>query len=229
MATWTDVLHEEKSKPYFQNILATIKQERAAGKIIYPDEAHVFSAFKITAFSDIKVVILGQDPYHGANQAHGLAFSVLPAVEIPPSLKNIYKALQIDDPEFKAPAHGYLGSWAQQGVFLLNSILTVEQGKAHSHAPLGWAQFTDKVIAQINAHLSQVVFLLWGNEAQKKGANIDTKRHLVLKTSHPSPLAAHRGFLECHHFSRANAYLKESGKSPIDWQLPQHVDLKNLE
>lgn len=217
METWTDVLHQEKQKPYFKNILSFIEHERSIGKIIYPPNEDIFNAFRFTPFSGVKVVILGQDPYHGQNQANGLAFSVQPNIPFPPSLKNIYKSLSNDLPDFKIPTQGCLTSWAKQGVLLLNSILTVEQGKAHSHAKIGWAEFTDKVIEEINQRLSGIVFLLWGNEAQKKGQYIDDKKHFILKSSHPSPLSVHRGFLECHHFSKTNQYLIEHGKAPIDW------------
>lgn len=219
MLTWKTVLHEEREKDYFKSILNFIDSERRLGKIIYPPNNDIFTAFELTPFSGIKVVILGQDPYHGANQAHGLAFSVLPSISIPPSLKNIYKALQIDFPDFKMPNQGCLTNWAKQGVLLLNSILTVEQGKAHSHAKIGWAQFTDKVISEINEKLSGVVFLLWGNEAQKKGEHINSKKHYILKTAHPSPLSVRHGFLTSHHFAKTNQYLIEKGKSPIAWQI----------
>lgn len=219
MLTWRTVLHEEREKTYFKSILQFIESERSLGKIIYPPNEAIFNAFKFTPFADIKVVILGQDPYHGVNQAHGLAFSVQPSVPIPPSLKNIYKALQIDFPDFKTPSQGCLTHWAQQGVLLLNSILTVEQGKPHSHATIGWAEFTDKVIYEINERLSGVVFLLWGNEAQKKGQQIDSQKHYVLKTAHPSPLSVRHGFLSSHHFAKTNQYLIEQHKTPIDWQI----------
>lgn len=171
-----------------------VRREREAGKIVYPPAADVFNAFKYTEFADVKVVILGQDPYHGPNQAHGLCFSVLPGVAVPPSLVNIYKELHRDIPGFEIPSHGYLLSWAQQGVLLLNTVLTVEAGKAHSHASSGWEHFTDRVIAALNEHREGLVFLLWGNHAQKKGQYIDRQRHHVLMAPHPSPLSAHRGF-----------------------------------
>jgi len=168
-------------------------------------------------------VILGQDPYHGPNQAHGLSFSVRPGVAIPPSLMNMYKELEAEIPGFVRPNHGYLESWARQGVLLLNTVLTVEAGQAHSHARLGWEAFTDRVIALINEHREGVVFLLWGSHAQKKGSIIDRQRHHVLQAPHPSPLSAHRGFFGCGHFVKANAWLEEHGKKPIDWtpRLPE--------
>ncbi|NCB59547.1 MAG: uracil-DNA glycosylase [Gammaproteobacteria bacterium] len=220
MQTWSDVLGQEKQQPYFQETLNFVRQEREAGKVIYPPAADVFNAFKYTEFADVKVVILGQDPYHGPNQAHGLCFSVLPGVAVPPSLVNIYKELQKDIPGFEIPPHGYLLSWAQQGVLLLNTVLTVEAGKAHSHASLGWEKFTDRVIAALNDHREGLVFLLWGNHAQKKGQYIDRQRHHVLMAPHPSPLSAHRGFLGCGHFSKTNQFLTEAGQQPITWQIP---------
>lgn len=220
MQTWSDVLGQEKLQPYFQETLNFVRNERESGKIIYPPAADVFNAFKYTEFSDVNVVIFGQDPYHGPNQAHGLCFSVLPGVATPPSLVNIYKELKRDIPEFEIPAHGYLLSWAQQGVLLLNTVLTVEAGKAHSHAKTGWEQFTDRVIAALNEHREGIVFLLWGSHAQKKGQYIDRNKHHVLMAPHPSPLSAHRGFLGCGHFSRTNQLLQEAGKQPVNWQIP---------
>ncbi|MBP2167938.1 uracil-DNA glycosylase [Erwinia toletana] len=215
--TWHDVLAEEKQKPYFIETLSAVASERAAGKTVYPPQKDVFNAFRLTELGAIKVVILGQDPYHGPNQAHGLAFSVLPGVAVPPSLVNMYKELVSDIPGFERPSHGFLESWATQGVMLLNTVLTVEGGKAHSHARFGWETFTDNVITAINQHREGVVFLLWGSHAQKKGSIIDRKRHHVLQAPHPSPLSAHRGFLGCGHFSKTNAYLSEHGEAPIDW------------
>lgn len=215
--TWHDVLADEKEKPYFKETLQAVAQQRAAGVTVYPPQKDVFNAFKLTELGDIKVVILGQDPYHGPNQAHGLAFSVLPGVAIPPSLLNMYKELEQDIEGFQRPQHGFLESWATQGVMLLNTVLTVEAGKAHSHARLGWETFTDTVIDAINTHREGVVFLLWGSHAQKKGSIIDAQRHHVLKAPHPSPLSAHRGFFGCQHFSKANALLSQAGQTPIDW------------
>lgn len=217
MLTWRGALAQEKTLPYFQETLAFVARERAAGMTIYPPAKDVFNAFRFTELNAVKVVILGQDPYHGPNQAHGLSFSVKPGVPAPPSLVNIYKELASDIPGFVIPNHGCLQSWAQQGVMLLNTVLTVEAGKAHSHASLGWETFTDKVIKVLNARREDIVFLLWGSHAQKKGTIIDPKRHHVLKAPHPSPLSAHRGFLGCRHFSKANALLAQQGQQPIDW------------
>ena len=215
--TWHDVLAEEKEKPYFVETLKAVAEEREAGVTVYPPQKDVFNAFRLTELGDIKVVILGQDPYHGPNQAHGLAFSVLPGVAIPPSLLNMYKELEQDIPGFQRPRHGFLESWAKQGVLLLNTVLTVEAGKAHSHARFGWETFTDNVISAINSHREGVIFLLWGSHAQKKGSIIDAQRHHVLKAPHPSPLSAHRGFFGCQHFSKTNALLSQAGQTPIDW------------
>ncbi|TDB61008.1 uracil-DNA glycosylase [Photorhabdus khanii] len=221
--TWHDVIGNEKKQPYFLDTLAYVAKERQAGKTIYPPQQDVFNAFRYTELADIKVVILGQDPYHGPNQAHGLSFSVQPGIPAPPSLVNMYKELVSDIPGFQNPNHGCLISWAKQGVLLLNTVLTVERGNAHSHANLGWETFTDKVIAAINEHRSGVVFLLWGSHAQKKGNFIDTNKHHVLKAPHPSPLSAHRGFFGCKHFSKANELLEKQGMAPINWtpELPQ--------
>lgn len=220
ITTWKEAIGEEKSQSYFQQILRFVQQERAAGKVIYPPPNEVFSAFALTEFDQVKVVILGQDPYHGFHQAHGLSFSVKPGVAPPPSLVNIYKELAQDISGFQIPPHGYLVEWAKQGVLLLNTVLTVEQGRAHSHANIGWEQFTDKVIAQLNQHRENVVFLLWGSHAQRKGQFIDRSRHKVLTSVHPSPLSAHRGFFGCRHFSQTNDYLNTKGLGEINWQLP---------
>jgi uracil-DNA glycosylase len=227
MKTWKEAIGEEKQKTYFQHILQQVQQAKAAGKMVYPPQSEIFSAFSLTEFEAVKVVILGQDPYHGPNQAHGLAFSVKPPVAPPPSLVNIYKELAQDIPNFQIPHHGYLVDWAKQGVLLLNTVLTVEQGQAHSHANFGWETFTDKVIEQLNLHRENLVFLLWGSHAQKKGQFIDQNRHCVLRAPHPSPLSAHRGFFGCHHFSQANHYLESKELSPIQWQLPLNVELVN--
>ena len=223
MKTWKEAIGEEKEKPYFQQILQQVHQARHAGVKIYPPQNEVFSAFSLTEFNQVKVVILGQDPYHRPNQAHGLSFSVKPPVAPPPSLINIYKELATDIEGFVIPKHGYLVDWAKQGVLLLNTVLTVEEGKANSHANWGWETFTDKVIAKLNAHRENIVFLLWGSHAQKKGGFIDRNKHCVLTAPHPSPLAAHRGFFGCHHFSKVNEYLKAHGMAEINWQLPLEV------
>ncbi len=219
METWQQALGDEKSQPYFQAILARVREERERGITVFPPAADVFNAFKLTEFANVRVVILGQDPYHNVGQAHGLAFSVREGVAIPPSLVNIYKELADDIDGFRIPEHGCLNHWAEQGVLLLNTVLTVRAHQAHSHAQFGWETFTDRVIAQINQHREGVVFMLWGSHAQKKGSIIDRQRHLVLTAPHPSPLSAYRGFFGCRHFSQANAYLREQGLSEIDWQI----------
>ena len=211
--TWQDVLAEEKQAAYFVELLTRVQAERDAGKAIYPPAAEVFAALKLTPLANVRVVILGQDPYHGPGQAHGLCFSVPQGVKHPPSLRNIFKAIQHDYPDFAVPESGDLTHWAEQGVLLLNTVLTVEQGKAHSHAKWGWETFTDRVIEAVNDHCEGVVFLLWGAHAQKKGALIDRTRHHVLETVHPSPLSAHRGFLTAGHFRRTNELLAK----PILW------------
>ncbi|MGF1752457.1 uracil-DNA glycosylase [Vibrio makurazakiensis] len=221
--TWDNFIHEQQNQAYFQKTLSYVAEQRASGKNIYPADHDVFNAFNMTAFEDVKVVILGQDPYHGPDQAHGLSFSVLPGVKIPPSLRNMYKELAQDIAGFEIPAHGYLDSWAKQGVLLLNTVLTVEQGKAHSHAKCGWETFTDAVIAKLNARQEPMVFLLWGAHAQKKGQGIDTSKHTVLASPHPSPLSARRGFFGCQHFSLTNQDLEKRGIQPIAWNLPMTV------
>ena len=219
MQTWSQAIGDEKQQAYFQQILARVKAERQEGLTIYPPATDVFNAFKATEFGAVKVVILGQDPYHGAGQAHGLAFSVRPGIQIPPSLQNIYKELAADIEGFVIPQHGCLQHWAEQGVLLLNTVLTVRAGQAHSHATFGWERFTDCVIRQLAQEREGLVFILWGSHAQKKGAFIDRNRHLVLSAPHPSPLSAHRGFFGSKPFSQTNAYLKAQGQSAIDWQL----------
>jgi len=198
---------------------AFLRQRRAAGATIYPPGGEIFAAFDATPFDAVKVVILGQDPYHGPGQAHGLCFSVRPGVPVPPSLDNIYKELARDT-GFVRPDHGCLLPWARRGVLLLNSVLTVEAGQPGSHQGKGWEGFTDHVVDVLNREREHLVFLLWGSYAQKKGAVIDARRHRVLKAPHPSPLSAHRGFLGCGHFSAANQSLARSGQAPIDWALP---------
>lgn len=215
--TWDAVLSDEKIKPYYLSMNEKIESERVQGKEIFPNAEHIFTAFDLTPLDEIKVVILGQDPYHGEGQAHGLSFSVLPGVKTPPSLRNMYKELADDINDFMIPNHGYLESWAKQGVLLLNTVLTVEKGKAHSHAKFGWEEFTDAIINSINTHKEGVVFLLWGAHAQKKGVNIDENRHYILRAPHPSPLSAHRGFFGCKHFSQTNELLKMQNLSEINW------------
>lgn len=217
MSTWADVIENEKQQSYFKQLEGFVASERSQGKNIYPDDDLVFSAFDHTPFDQVKVVILGQDPYHGPNQAHGLAFSVQPGIKTPPSLVNMYKELAQDIDGFAIPRHGNLVSWAEQGVLLLNTVLTVEQGKAHSHAKSGWEIFTDKVIAELSQKHRGLVFLLWGAHAQKKGASIDTSNHHVLIAPHPSPLSAHRGFFGCQHFSQTNNLLYQQDKDIINW------------
>jgi len=217
--TWDDALSAEEEKPYFKALMQKITAAREAGKHIYPPADAVFNALVYTPLDKVKVVMIGQDPYHGPNQAHGLCFSVLPGVKTPPSLVNIYKELASDISDFTTPSHGTLTPWAEQGVLMLNTVLTVEQGKAHSHAKWGWETYTDAVIEAVNTNLEKVVFLLWGSHAQKKGKHIDRTKHLVLHAPHPSPLSAYKGFFGCKHFSRTNTYLVENGILPINWQV----------
>ncbi|MEZ8019787.1 uracil-DNA glycosylase [Vibrio splendidus] len=221
--TWESIINDEREKAYFQSVLAFVEQQRNSGKTIYPPQEQVFSAFDMTPFESVRVVILGQDPYHGANQAHGLAFSVLPGVKIPPSLRNMYKELAQDIEGFEIPNHGYLDSWASQGVLMLNTVLTVEEAKAHSHAKCGWETFTDAIIAELNQRSEPIIFLLWGAHAQKKGQAIDADKHHVLTAPHPSPLSAHRGFFGCQHFSTTNKLLSSMDQQPIDWRLPTEL------
>lgn len=223
--TWDQFFDSVQQQEDYQQTLNFVAEQRAQGHLVYPPQSDVFNAFHATPFEQIKVVILGQDPYHGAGQAHGLCFSVRPGIKTPPSLVNIYKTLVNDIEGFVTPGHGYLQSWAEQGVFMLNTVLTVEEGKAHSHAKCGWETFTDQVIECINRHQSGVVFLLWGAHAQKKGRMIDREKHCVLSAPHPSPLSAHRGFFTSRPFSQANTYLIEQGKQPVDWRLPTTVSL----
>lgn len=216
--TWQTFLAEEKEKEYFKNILKFLKDERAKGKKIYPPQADIFNALKLTPFEAVKIVILGQDPYHGPGQAHGLAFSVQAGVEPPPSLKNIFQELH-NDLDIPIAKQGCLEKWAKQGVLLLNASLTVEANRPQSHAQIGWQQFTDKVIESLNQHPQKIVYLLWGSSAQSKIPLIDKNKHHILTAPHPSPLSAHRGFLGCRHFSKANNLLQQSGISAIDWSL----------
>lgn len=216
--SWKELLIEEFEKPYMLELKSFLKKEKEQKKTIYPAGSLIFNALNLTPFNQVRVVILGQDPYHGPNQAHGLCFSVLKGVPPPPSLVNIYKELMADIGISKPP-HGELTSWAEQGVLLLNATLTVEDGKAGSHQNRGWEQFTDRVIHLLNDQRDNLVFLLWGSFAQKKASFIDRKKHLVLEAPHPSPLSAHRGFLGCKHFSKTNEYLKSKGHAPIEWSL----------
>ena len=215
---WFDYLGPEFEKDYMVKLKSFLLRELSKGKVIYPHGSEIFASFNLTPLESVKVVILGQDPYHGPRQAHGLCFSVKKHVPPPPSLVNIYKEIQ-DDLSLASPSHGYLESWAKQGVLLLNSVLTVEQSKAASHQGQGWETFTDKVVHVLNEKRDHLVFLLWGGHARRKGAAIDSKRHKVLTAPHPSPLSAHRGFFGCRHFSKSNQYLEEMGKTPVNWGL----------
>lgn len=218
---WKSHLLDEFAKPYMKELRDFLQSELSNRKVIYPKGTEYFNAFNSTPFEKVRVVMLGQDPYHGPGQAHGLCFSVPHGIATPPSLLNIFKELQADlglEPhDFR---HGNLKGWAEQGVLLLNSVLTVEAGQAASHQGRGWETFTDRAIKELNEKREHLVFMLWGAYAQRKGAVIDKTRHLVLTAPHPSPLSAHRGFLGCRHFSKANAYLAEHGLAPIDWRLP---------
>ena len=216
--TWKIVLQEEVKKDYYQNILSHLAQESIDGKTIFPSKEDVFNAYSLTPFANVKVVIIGQDPYHNDGQAHGLSFSVPKGIKPPPSLKNIFQELK-SDCNISEPLHGNLTSWALQGVFLLNSILTVRAHEPASHQHLGWQALTDASISAISNHLQHVVFLLWGNFAQQKESLIDTKKHLVLKAPHPSPFSVYRGFYGCKHFSKANEYLQLHGLQKIDWNV----------
>ena len=222
--SWKVRLGEMLLSPPMQSLAAFLRTEKQAGKKIYPPGPEIFAAFEHTPFDKVRVVILGQDPYHGPGQAHGLCFSVRPGVRVPPSLENIFKEIQ-RDLGIARPDHGCLTSWADQGVLLLNSVLTVEDSHANAHQGKGWEDFTDKAIDALNREREGVVFLLWGSYAQRKGQLIDTRRHCVLKSVHPSPLSAHRGFIGCGHFSAANHYLEERAADPIDWSLPPRAAL----
>lgn len=219
-AEWLAKLQPEFDAPYMQQLRAFLATEKAAGKTIYPPGSLWFNALNHTPFSQVRVVILGQDPYHGPKQAHGLCFSVQKGITPPPSLVNIFAELK-RDLGIEQPPHGNLTDWADQGVLLLNAVLTVENGKAGAHQGKGWELFTDKIIALLNAQREQLVFLLWGSYAQKKGALIDRKKHLVLTAPHPSPLSAYRGFIGCAHFSKTNQYLQKNGIPEICWQLSE--------
>ncbi len=216
--SWKAVLEDEFSKPYFTELKAFLQAEKKAGHKIYPPGKLIFNAFDTTAFEDVKVVIIGQDPYHGPGQAHGLSFSVSKDVPIPPSLRNIYKEIK-EDLGLPIPRHGNLEKWAKNGVLLLNATLTVRAHTAGSHQKKGWEKFTDAAIQALNAKRSNLVFMLWGSYAKKKGAVIDRGRHLVLASTHPSPLSAHNGWYGNHHFSKANAYLESHELKPIDWRV----------
>ena len=221
--SWLEPLRTEFSSPYMGDLKRFLLAEREAGQRVFPKGAEWFRALDLTSLDKVRVVILGQDPYHGEGQAHGLCFSVKPGVRPPPSLVNIYKEMR-SDLGIEPARHGFLEHWANQGVLLLNSVLTVRMGAAASHQGKGWEQFTDAVIRLVNARPDPVVFMLWGSYAQKKAAFVDGSRHLVLKAPHPSPLSAHNGFFGCRHFSKANEFLESRGLPPIDWALPACPD-----
>ncbi|WP_448700692.1 uracil-DNA glycosylase [Mucilaginibacter sp. AW1-3] len=219
-ASWLHVLKGEFDQPYMLKLKDFLRAEKAAGNVVYPKGSEIFNAFNTTPFDEVKVVILGQDPYHGPHQAHGLSFSVQKGVDVPPSLRNIYKELQTDISGFVIPNHGNLTEWAKQGVLLLNATLTVQAANAGSHQKKGWEQFTDTVIKKISDEKTGVVFILWGNYAQSKSILIDETKHLVIRSTHPSPLAVSRGgFFGSRPFSKANDYLIKQGKKPVDWQI----------
>ena len=223
-ASWLAALQDEFRQPYMQQLREFLRSEKAAGKVVYPRGGEMFNAFDHTPLDQVRVVILGQDPYHGPGQAHGLCFSVGPGVALPPSLVNIYREIE-EELAIQMPVHGCLTSWADQGVLLLNSVLSVERANAASHQGKGWEQFTDRAIEVVNRDCEHVVFMLWGAYAQRKGAIIDEQRHCVLRAPHPSPLSAHRGFFGCGHFRSANEYLRDKGREPIDWRLPDQPDV----
>jgi uracil-DNA glycosylase len=221
--SWKIVLRDEFQKPYFKALAEFVEEERRT-TTVYPPVGEVFRAFVLTPYDRVKVVILGQDPYHGPKQAHGLSFSVRPGVVLPPSLRNIYRELS-EDVGFRGPGHGYLRDWAVQGVFLLNATLTVREGSPGSHQGKGWETFTDAVIRALDTHPHPLVFILWGQYARSKKSLIDTSRHRVLESAHPSPMSAERGFFGSRPFSRANQSLREFGLAPVNWQLPDSVSL----
>jgi uracil-DNA glycosylase len=223
--SWKARLGAYLERPDMRALADFLRAEKRAGKVIYPPGPEIFAAFEHTPFDRVKVVVLGQDPYHGPGQAHGLCFSVRPGVRVPPSLDNIFKEIE-RDLGIPRPDHGCLTPWADHGVLLLNAVLTVERGRAGSHQGRGWEGFTDAAIDALNREREGLVFMLWGSYAQKKGHLIDRQRHCVLKAPHPSPLSAHRGFIGCGHFSLANGYLSEHGREPIDWSLPPRAALE---
>ncbi len=217
--SWKQALASEFAAPYMADLKQFLLQQKQQGKTIYPKWPDIFNAFKYAPIDQVRVVILGQDPYHGPHQAHGLCFSVLPGIKPPPSLMNIYKELQ-QDLNIAPVKHGCLIPWAQQGVLMLNAVLTVEQGQPNSHQNKGWERFTDQVITTLNARSKPIVFVLWGSYAQRKGEHIDTKKHMILSAAHPSPFSAHRGFFGTKPFSKINTILAANGEMPIDWHLP---------
>ena len=225
--SWKARVGDYLLRPEMRALSAFLRERAAAGARIFPPARNIFAAFDATPFDRVKVVVLGQDPYHGPGQAHGLCFSVQPDVPVPPSLLNMYKEVE-RDLGLPRPDHGYLMPWARQGVLLLNAVLTVEQGKAGAHQGRGWEEFTDHVVEVLDREREGLVFMLWGSYAQKKGRIVDARRHRVLRTTHPSPLSAHRGFLGSGHFSAANDYLKRRGEAPIDWSLPPRTQLAGV-
>lgn len=225
--SWKARVGDYLLRPEMRALSAFLRERASAGARIFPPARNIFAAFDATPFDRVKVVVLGQDPYHGPGQAHGLCFSVQPDVPVPPSLLNMYKEIE-RDLGLPRPDHGYLMPWARQGVLLLNAVLTVEQGKAGAHQGRGWEEFTDHVVEVLDREREGLVFMLWGSYAQKKGRIVDARRHRVLRTTHPSPLSAHRGFLGSGHFSAANDYLKRRGEAPIDWSLPPRAQLAGV-
>jgi len=217
-SSWKEALEDEFQKPYISDLRTFLKEEKSKGYILYPPGNLIFNAFNLCAFDQVKVVILGQDPYHGPGQAHGLCFSVPNDIPRPPSLVNIFKELR-SDLGVSLPSHGNLDKWARQGVLLLNNSLTVRARQAGSHLNKGWEEFTGKVLEKISSHLTGIVFLLWGRAAQMRGESVDLDRHFILKAPHPSPFSADRGFFGCRHFSKTNQILMDQGKDPIDWSL----------
>jgi len=221
-AEWVRELKSEFEQPYMTSLKRFLVERKSSGADVFPPGGLIFNALNSTPPSRVRVVILGQDPYHGPGQAHGLCFSVRPGVRVPPSLLNIFKELR-EDTGFYMPSHGYLQAWADHGVLLLNAVLTVERGQPGAHQGKGWERFTDRIVEIINLGERPVVFMLWGSQAQRKGASIDRNRHLVLTAPHPSPLSAHRGFFGCRHFSKANDWLEGQGMTPVDWRLPRTI------
>ncbi|BBH21175.1 uracil-DNA glycosylase [Paenibacillus baekrokdamisoli] len=221
---WADILHDEIGQPYFQQLYSYLSDQYKS-TTIYPQAEDIFNALHYTAFAETRVVIIGQDPYHGSGQAHGLSFSVQPGVKSPPSLQNIFKELR-DDLGYEIPDHGNLVHWAKQGVLLLNNVLTVQAGVPASHKALGWERFTDAVIAALNRREQPMVVILWGKHAQEKASSIDGNRHCIVTSAHPSPFAARRGFFGSHPFSRTNAYLRQFGAKEIDWRIPTLAELE---
>jgi uracil-DNA glycosylase len=219
---WHDVLQEETRQPYYDKLMLSLEVAYTE-RTVYPPAERIYSALELTPYTHVKAVILGQDPYHGAGQAHGLCFSVLPGVKLPPSLRNIYKELQ-DDIGCEAPSHGCLVHWARQGVLMLNNVLTVEEGQPNSHRKLGWEKFTNKLISALNDREQPIAFVLWGRHAQEKGRYIDRNRHFVIEEVHPSPLSAYAGFFGSRPFSKINAFLKQNDKAEIDWRIPDRED-----